>query len=367
MPRSQPPGPDYDALRSAYTDPARGLQSAEQLKRKLGNQYTLKAIKEWIAQQNVQQRFYERRRPKPFFAMSRGQIPYARAQIDLLDVTSLNPNKNQGTHFLMLCIDAYSKYLTCVAIKTKSTDDVLPALKQTLEEICAVNSFAPQVLDSDNEGAFLSLPVRAELKEDDVQQNIVKSGDHLALSYINRVCRTMRTLIYKYREMTNSSDYMSGLPHLVQNYNTSWNRAIGCTPEEALKQQTQTDYVKNKTETQNTRAAKQGWNKADINVGSSVRVALSPKLFDKLTKARWSDKVYEVDRTIGNVFFYVHGLSQRFRKYQLQLVADAPDSDSDSDGMERKYPVDDVPDGVQDDDYAAQRLQERRLAREGLD
>ena len=363
------PAPNYDALRAAYTDPARGLQSAEALKRKLGNQYTLKQIKEWIAQQEVHQRFYERRRPKPFFAMARGQIPYARAQIDLLDVTSLNPNRNQGTHFLMLCVDAYSKYLTCVAIKSKSTDDVLAALKQTLHEICAVNSFAPHVLDSDNEASFLSLPVRHELKEDDVAQNICKSGDHLALSYINRACRTVRSLLNKYRELTNSSDYMSGLPHLIQNYNTSWNRAINCTPEEALTQQQQTDYVKDRTLRQNTAAARQGWAKANISVGSSVRVALPQKLFDKLTKARWSDKVYRVERTIGDVFFFVHGLSQRFRKYQLQLVADAPDSDSDSDDdmMEHKYDDSGDEKAHSDDDYAAQRRTERRLAREGLD
>ena len=84
--------------------------------------------------------------------------------------------------------------------------------------------------------------------------------------------------------------------------------------------------------------------------------------------ALWSAHVYTVDRIVAGVFFYIHGETRRYRKYELQLVsAPADDSDGDEADLEHKY--DDSANEKSDDDdddYARQRKLERRLAREGM-
>ena len=363
---------NYDALRTAYFNPSTGLRSAEALWRKLKPQYTLAQVKAYLQEQDVDQRFHERKNPKPYFPMSRGQVPFARCQQDLLDVRSLNPNKNQGVQYLMLTVDAYSKFLVCVPLKSKDNTDVVAGLKETICQLAAENSgFPPGVLDSDNEPAFTGRAYRAELKEDGVEQNLTLSSDTKALSYVNRVCRTVRILINKYREITRSSTYITGLPHLIQNYNSSWHRAINTTPQEATKQTQQTEQITSRIEKQKAKAGKQTFYRADIEVGSHVRALLPTKLFDKLSRARWPSHIYTVERIVAGVFFYLRGVpDHRYRKYELLLVsgpADGDESDGERDeesksNDDEKYPVSD-----DEDEYTRQRRLERRIAREGFE
>lgn len=364
---------NYDALRTAYFDPAQGLRSAEGLWRKLRPQYTLAEVRVWIDQQDVQQRFHERKAPKPYQPMSRGQAPFARVQQDLLDVRSYNTNRNEGIQYLMLTVDAWSKYLVCIPIKSKANSEVVPALKETIKLLALQNTgFPPSVIDSDNEPAFCSAPYRAELKEDLIEQNLCDPGDHKALAYVNRVCRTMRSLINRYREISRSSSYIDALPELIANYNSSYHKAIGTTPELAAKQTEQPQQIEDRIDRQKSKASRQTFYRADIEMGSNVRVLLPSQLFTKLTRARWSAKVYTVTRIVAGVFFYVRGETKRYRKYELLLVSAPSDGSESEDEKEEKYPSDDEDEKEeavddQDNDYATQRRIERRIAREGFE
>lgn len=357
---------DYTELSSLYYNPTTGLRSAKSLYERLKPRYTIQQITAWLKDQSTHQRFTERKRPKPFYPMSRGQVPFSRCQQDLLDVRSYNSNKNSGIQYLLLTIDAFSKYLVCVPVKSKSNTDLIPALDKTIESICHVNmGFPPSVIDSDNEPAFTSHQYKQVLADDNIEQVLTPPEDHLALSFIDRASRTVRSLISHYREMAGSSTYINALPDLIANYNSSYRRTIGVSPNQAAQQTHESDRVINADYKQRARASKQAWAKDDIQVGSEVRTILPRQLFDKLTRARFSNEIHIVDRIVGGIFYYVQGEpDRRYRKYELLLVNNhhAPPADAYRDEEDdEKGDVDE-----EDSDYAVQRRVERRIAREGF-
>jgi len=87
-----------------------------------------------------------------FFSLIRGARPFARCQIDLLDLSNEAPRQNQGFKWLFILLDTCTRYVFAIPMKNKSASSCVDAFTLILNKL---PSNIVQ-LDSDSERAFTS-------------------------------------------------------------------------------------------------------------------------------------------------------------------------------------------------------------------
>ena len=112
-----------DIIKQTYNDPEFGLQSAEKLFLKLRNKgITKKQINDFIKKQETSQIYKKPIKVKnyfPIYAKHKNHI----FQVDLMDVSNMS-HSNKGVHFLLVCIDVFTRFLYVVAIRNKTKNTV---------------------------------------------------------------------------------------------------------------------------------------------------------------------------------------------------------------------------------------------------
>jgi len=89
-------------LTSVYKNPRTGLGAASSLyaaAKKAGLKVTMQQVQAFLSENNVAQQFHPV--SAHFFLIFRGKTPFARCQMDLLDVSNEQPRLNGGTKFLL--------------------------------------------------------------------------------------------------------------------------------------------------------------------------------------------------------------------------------------------------------------------------
>lgn len=190
-----------NTLSDLYYDPQKGFQSATRLKQKLGSQYTLKQIETWLKNQTTDQRF-KQRNVIQFFPMAIPDKPWLKCQVDLLDLTNLNPNRNGGFKFVYIAIDLFSRFVIGIPLKSKTERSCVAALKEVIERVQR-QGFEIGTMTSDNESAFKAHSYRDELKENDIVPEYVAidaPSRHKSLAFVDRFSRAIRNLIERYMQ-----------------------------------------------------------------------------------------------------------------------------------------------------------------------
>ena len=325
---------DFGPLAEIYYDPQQGLSSTPaKLRSKAlekGYTYSLDSVKQFIAEQQTHQRYFNRKRLKYYSIVDDADAPFERIQVDLLDMIDQLPNRNGGFRYLFITCDCYSRYITAVPIKTKTTRDCVSALQVSLDWISTINGFLPQRIDSDNEPAFMSGEYKNELKENDIIPHYSQIGDHKSLAFVDAACRNVRLILGKFLESPNGGvRWLETLPQLIFNLNNSVMSSIGCTPTQVIEDDSEKkidinnslDKSRNK---QDDRAMKQDWAKQPVVVGSQVRILLPPGAAGRLSKKtvpKFSSELHTVTRIVGRSFYYIDNSNDhKYRLYELLLV-----------------------------------------------
>ncbi len=175
---------DFTALKEAYYDPAR-TGSAEQLKRRLGSQYTLAVIKEWIRQQT-----------------------------DLLDARAFGPAyRNGGYQYLFLSVDVFSRYAFCAPMKDKTDQQVASSVSRVCLQAEQLG-FEIREMVSDNEPAFTSTVYR--------QHTSRKNGCSTSMQHR---C-VPRTLALHHHTFITHLHHLSGLQTVAPQVDTTTDAAV---------------------------------------------------------------------------------------------------------------------------------------------
>ena len=135
-------------------------------------------------------------------------------QADLVDMSKLS-KKNKGYKFLLVCIDVLSKYAWLRPLKSKTG----LAIKNALKDIFVSDQRIPQVLQTDKGKEFLNSEVNGLLKKYGVK--LVTTFSERKASVVERLNRTLKSIMFKYFTHHNTRAYIEVLPDLVSKYNHS--------------------------------------------------------------------------------------------------------------------------------------------------
>ena len=200
-------------------------------------------------------------------------------QIDLVDLSSL-ASFNDGTRYLLTCIDVFSKRAWAIPVRRKTARDVVEAFEKILaDEKC-------NMVQSDKGTEFLNSSFQSMLKRHGIKFYTSENED-LKATVVERFNRTLKEKMFRNFTHKNTRRYLDTLDDLLHSYNNTHHRSIGMAPAQV-----------NKDNENDVRARlyplKPKSFKWKYDVGDRVRVAIQRQPFRKGYLGQWSEEMFEI-------------------------------------------------------------------------
>lgn len=226
--------------------------------------------------------------------------PLYEFQIDLIYLDNKHLNK---ASYGLVCVDTFTKIGAVELLKRKSAPQVVEAMKKILDRMNI-----PKYVYCDEGSEFNNDQFKRLMKENNIE--IIFTLRHATM--VERLNRTIKELLNKFLQSTNTKTITLVLPRIIKNYNNSYHKTIGMAPNE-VNDDNKEEVYQNILEHANIKRYD------PIKVGDKVRVQLKRKSFDKGYKPKWSKQIYEVEKIDGK-YYIIKGLDRKYLRAFLQKV-----------------------------------------------
>ena len=197
------------------------------LQKRYPDQFSLAYIRKWLTGVDSYSVLKQVRRK---FKAPNVRVTSINEQFDA-DLTSVQniAEENDGINYLLFVIDIFSRYLWIEPLRDKTAQSVLSGLKKIFQER------KPQKFRTDNGSEFVNKYVKKLMKDNDVY--FFSTKNQPKASNVERVQRTIKTLMYRYLRKKRSYRYIDDFQKLVNNYNNTPHRSLNYTaPANVTKQ-----------------------------------------------------------------------------------------------------------------------------------
>ena len=205
---------------------AASLTNASKLAREL--RLPLKQVKNALAKnKGIQQHMqYNKRFPRRKLIA----LPFKTMTVDLKDLSSLS-EFNNGYKWLLFSLDIGSRYLQVKAMRSKTAREVSKTLADIFDDMQRHKRPLPFKFYSDLGREFDNKMVTQLLRKKNIEWYYTSDG-LIKSSAVERVIQTITQMIYRHFTLTNSFEYLSVLPLIVESYNKTEHPLIGMPPGE---------------------------------------------------------------------------------------------------------------------------------------
>ena len=280
----------------SYSGPTKLLRVVRQE----GKNYSLGQIKKWLSGQET---YTLHRSVQHRIQRNKVVVDGIDDQwdMDLMDMGSL-AKYNDGVHFVLLCIDIFSRYVWLYPLKSKQTKDVVAGLKVIFGE-----GRIPSKIRHDAGTEFTGKKTVQFLKD----QGVISFVTHneVKASYAERAIKTIKGKIFKFFSQMETYKYIDKLQDFAYSYNHTHHRSIQMAPvevnasnEAALwHQQYVEPYLKTK---------KKKKTKFKFQVNDKVRVSFLREKFSREYHQKWSGEVFTITHRVmqkGLPFYKLKG------------------------------------------------------------
>lgn len=203
------------------------------------------------------------------------------------DLVEMQPyaRTNQGYKYILVVIDAFSKYLWAIPLKDKSGKKVTQALQ---EQVFKADRRHPQNLQTDRGKEFYNADFQNLMREYKI--NHYSTGSNLKAAMAERVNRTLKNAMWK--EFSDQGSYTwvknNLLAKLVKAYNSRRHRTTGMRPID-VKHNTDLSDIYRRRKTTNPK-------KPRYRVGDKVRISKQRSTFAKSYTPNWTTEIFEIQR-----------------------------------------------------------------------
>ena len=201
---------------------------------------------------------------------------------------------NKGYKFILCIIDVFSKYAWCVPLKNKAGITILDEVKN----ITIVDDRIPQKIWVDRGSEFYNKEFQKWANHNKI--TIYSTYGESKSVVVERFIRTLKQLITKYFTATNSRDWVSILPTVVDEYNNHIHSTIGMTPVEASDPENSVEVFNNIQHKPKKKTKKN--NKNQFKIGDLVRISRTKGTFEKGYEANWTYEVFTVSKVLDTPY-----------------------------------------------------------------
>ena len=144
---------------------------------------------------------------------------FEKVQLDLLDYQKYS-RTNKGFKFILIIVDIFFRKAFATPIINKKPETVLDAYEKITRNQPII------VLEHDDGKEYLGDFLRY-IKNNNLINITIETGNHNALGIINRFSRTLKTNVEKYLNFNNTTKYYDVLDKLVDAYNDTPHQSLG--------------------------------------------------------------------------------------------------------------------------------------------
>lgn len=200
-------------------------------------------------------------------------------QSDLIDMQNY-AKINKGYKYILIVIDAFSKYLHARPLKSKSGIVVANAMSDILENLRVY----PKHVQTDAGTEYFNVHFKKLMNKHNINHYSTFSKTKAAIA--ERVIRTIKSWLYKKFSLQGNHKWINILESTVNTYNSRKHRTINMRPIDVTPT-TKLNVFKQMAE----RSGKKAFNKGDI-----VRISKFKSLFDKGYNLNWTTELFRIAR-----------------------------------------------------------------------
>lgn len=243
-------------------------------------------------------------------------------QLDLADVTAISRD-NDGTTFLLCCIDVLSRFAFVRPLRNKGAITVRDAFQLIVENDAPQRGHrCPVYVQSDKGREFVNHVFQDYLRSRGILF-YTSENDDVKCAIVERFIRTLKSKMWRMFTQRKSYRYVDVLDDLVSSYNATYHSTIKTTPQTVDTQMSSLIFDRLYRKKKNQ--------KKDIiryKIGDVVRLASAKNVFEKGYYQKWTkelftiDSVYETDPvTYGVKDYSGESIKGQFYSQELQKVS----------------------------------------------
>ena len=285
-------------IKELFKKPEFALLSKEKLKKKLGEEN--KAVKNKEFEEyfnNLEINQLTKIQKKKIFNSVIAYYPSDCYQIDIIVYSKYEIHKYK---YILVIIDVYSRYVQVKPMTSRENPVIIKNIISIFEKIGY-----PYRLQSDNEFAtkeFIDLMDKCNVKLSfsnpyEINKNAI----------VERVNRTLRDLLKKYRLLYHDFNWPKYVDTLVDIYNNTYHATVGDTPNNIF----MNNHYNQQTIIQNP---------VEYKIGDMVRIVKVKEIFGKADEIIHSKEVYKVMKVNKNKIFLDNGIA--YKPYEIIKVND---------------------------------------------
>lgn len=246
-------------------------------------------------------------------------------QGDLIDISQFEKD-NDGTKYLSLFIDVFTKKVWLYPLKTKTGQASAKVIDDWLKSL----QRKPEILQTDNGTEYKNRFVRDVLRRHQVEWQAAIGTSKAAVA--ERANKSLQIIIYKFMSAYETTRYFPFLDNLVETYNSRPHRSLNSmTPNEADREQNQPEvhaiHTKRYQQLEERRK-----NILPFKIGDSVRIKIDAKKIDPARRAYAKQfkgeyfTIVEINRTLPIAMYYIQSqdtgerIQGGFYREELQKV-----------------------------------------------
>jgi hypothetical protein len=206
-------------------------------------------------------------------------------QADLLDLQKFH-TFNKGYKYILVVIDAFSKYAWCVPSKSKTKTEI----KNAFEKIIKSYKRIPDNLQTDFGTEFYNNEFERFL----ISKNINHYSTYSVkkASIVERLIKTLKGKLFRYFSFIGNYKWVGKpLDDIVQSYNQTVHRTTKFKPD-AVNSENEKEVMENIIKSQNYLQKKSN----KFNVGDRVRISKYKSVFRKGYTPNWSTELFTIKK-----------------------------------------------------------------------
>ena len=251
-------------------------------KYKIGNE----SIKQWLQNQDaysVRRQIHSKtRKPKTDV-----DGVYYMWDTDLADVSNLR-KFNDDHQFLLIVIDAFSRYAWVKPLKDKKAATVLKAFK----EILSVEEKSPVLIRSDRGSEYVNRYFKKFCKDNGIT-HVESLSDHKA-AFAESFIGKLKNVMYRYFESNQTYRYLEVLPDLIRAYNNRIHSSLyGFAPSQIDEDTQYLIWQRMKTQDRKKKKLK-AKSKKLLSIGDHVRLTYKRRPFRRGYAQKWTEEIFVI-------------------------------------------------------------------------
>jgi len=220
--------------------------------------------------------------------------PRHRFDADLVDLQDL-ASKNRGYKYILVVIDAFTKYVWARPSKTKQGEIIRTGLEDIFTN--KTDGAVPQLMYTDAGKEFMASTVQTLFRNAGIVHRIC-GGEAYHCPFVERVNRTLKEKLFQAMTATTTQSWYDLLPKIVSTYNKTIHSTTLFAPITVSDKDTldvyHNTYANNKS-TKDTRKYK-------YKVGDYVRIAKAQEVFSRGYLPRFTWEIFKIVKlaNVGN-------------------------------------------------------------------